>query len=135
MKRVAHEGRKVKPIPPTTPSRFTDRKTSRMNLKPAEDFFFFSLFCFSPFPLNPFFISVLLPFFIPFSFHPLIFYTFFLPSFIYFLILIFVKISFSYLSSDRFITLPSFHPFSIPFSPSSLLLLYFFFLLFPQVRQ
>ena len=43
VKSVAQEGRKVKPILPTTPSRFTDRKTSRTDLtglKPAEDFFF-----------------------------------------------------------------------------------------------
>ena len=42
-KSVAQEGRKVKPIPPPTPSLFTDRKNSRTDqtsLKTAEDFFF-----------------------------------------------------------------------------------------------
>ena len=87
-KSVAQEGRKVKPILPTTPSHFTDRKTSRTNLtnlKPAEDVFFPYLLFFSPIPLNSFFLSVLLSFLIPSSFHPLLFYSFFLPSFIYFL--------------------------------------------------
>ena len=57
MKSVAREGRKVKPILPTTPSLSTDRKTSRTNLtslKPAEDFFLF----FPPFPLNSFFLEI-----------------------------------------------------------------------------
>ena len=85
-KSVAQEGRKGKPIPLPTPSRFTDRKTSRTNLtnlKPAGDFFFsLSLFFFSfppkfPLPFCPSF------FFIIFSFLPLLFYSFFLPSFIY----------------------------------------------------
>ena len=95
VKSVAQEGRKVKPIPPPTPSHFTDRKTSRTDLtdlKPVEHFFF------------PFF-SLLLPFCPGFSF-----YSFFLPSFIYLFILIFVKIPSSYLSSDLFYSffLPSF---------------------------
>ena len=130
---MAQEGRKVKPIPPNTPSRFTDRKTSRTNLthlKPAQDFFFPP-----PFPLNSFFLSVLLSFFIPPSFHLLPF-LFLLPAFFYLLfILIFVKISSSFLSSNIFYCVfhPSFFYFSIPFS-----FLHFFFFfppLFPQRRQ
>ena len=131
VKSVAQEGRKVKPILPTIPSRFTDRKTSRTNLttlKPAEDFFSLS------FPHTSFFLSVVLSFFIPSSFHPLLFYSFFLPSFIYFFILIFVKIPSSYLSSDLyFFFLPS-----IPFlflNPSFILIFFLFFLLFEQVRK
>ena len=96
---MAQEGRKVKPIPATTPSRFTNRKTSRSkltNLKPAEDYFFFP-----PFPLNSFFLSVLLSFSIPFSFHPLP-SLLLLPAFFYCFILIFVKIPSSYLSSNFF---------------------------------
>ena len=80
-KSVAQEGRKVKPILPTTPSWSTDRKTSRTNLtglKPAEDFFFFP----SSFPPE-----FLLPFCPSFFF-----YSFFLPSFIYSFVLIFIKI-------------------------------------------
>ena len=72
-KSVAKEGRKVKPILPTTTSRFTDRKTRRTKLtrlKPAEDFSFFP-----PFPLNSFFLSV----------HISFFYSFFLPSFTFFI--------------------------------------------------
>ena len=122
MKSVAQEGRKVKPIPPTTPSHFTDRKTSRTNLtslKPAEDFFL-------SFPLNSFFLSVLFSFFIPSSFHPLLFHSIFLPSFIFF-ILIFVKIP--HLSSHLFLLLPpSYLPFSMPLFPLSFS---FFFLLSP----
>ena len=130
---MAQEGGKVKPIIPTTPSHFTDRKTSSTNLtglKPAQDFSFFP-----PFPLNSFFLSVLLSFLIPSSFHPLPF-LFLLNAFFYFFVLIFVKIP-SYLSSDLFLSfLPSFFSFSIPFSPSSLLPFFFpFFLFFPQVRQ
>ena len=118
---MAQEGRKVKPILPTTPSRSTDRKTSRTHLtclKPAEDFFFFN-----PFPLNSFFLSVLLSFFIPSSFHPLPF-LFLLPAFFYSFVLTFVKIT-SYLASDlSLFPLPSFLSYSIPFFPPSLL---FFF--------
>ena len=110
----------MKPIPATTPSRCTDRTTSRINLtslKPAEDFFFSP-----PFPLSSFFLSVLLSFCIPSSFHPLLFYSFFLPSFIYYFVLIFDKFPSSYLSSNLFYSffLPSF-PFLFPFSPPSLL--------------
>ena len=140
---MAQEGRKVKPIPATTPSHFTERKTSRTNLtglKPAKDFFFFSLslcFFFPPFPLNSFSLSVLPSFLIPSSFHPLLFYSFFLPSFIYFfilfllkfLLLIFPPIFFmhsSFLPSIPFLLAFSILPFSFIFS---------FFLLFPQVRQ
>ena len=70
VKNVAQEGRKVKPIPPPTHSRITDRKINRTNLtglKRAEDF----PFLFPPFALNSFFLSV------PLSF----FYSLFLPSF------------------------------------------------------
>ena len=119
MKSVPQERRKVKPILPTTPSCFRDRKTSRTNLtglKPAQDFFFTS---FSPEFLLPF---CLLSFFIPSSLHPLLFYYFFLPSFIYSFVLIFVKIP-SNLASDLSLSLlPSFLSFSIPFFPPSLLL-------------
>ena len=129
---MAQEGRKVKPILQTNPSRSTDRKTSRINLtglKPAEDVIF------PPFPLNSFFLSVLLSFF-PSSFHPLLFfYSFLLPSFIYCFLLIFVKIT-SYLASDlSLFLLPTFLPFSIPFFAPSLLLFWFPFLFFPQVRK
>ena len=121
-KSVAQEGRKVKPILPTTPSTFTDRKTSRTNLttlKPAENFFFL----FPPIPLNSFFLSVLPSFFMPSSFHPLSFYSFFLPSFIYFPVLIFVKIPSSYLSSDLFLfLLPAFVRSYLPFLFSSFFL-------------
>ena len=106
-KSVAQEGRKVKPILPTTPSCFTHRKTSRTNLtglKLAEDFFF----SFPPFPLNSFYHSVLLSFF----------YSLFLPSFIYSFVLIFVKTP-SYLASAlSFFLLPSVLSFSIPSFPS-----------------
>ena len=108
-KSVAHEGRKVKPIPTPTPSCFTDRKTSRTDLiclKPAEDFFFYS---FSP--------SVLLYFLIPSSFLPLPFYSFFLPSFIF---------SFNFCYNSFFSFLRSF------FIPSSFLLSFPFLLLFPS---
>ena len=112
----------MKPIIPTTLSDSTDRTTSRTNLtglKSAKDFFF------PPFSLNSCFLSVPLSFFIPSSFHPLLFYYFLLPSFIYCLVLIFVKIP-SYLASDLLYSffLPSF-PFLFPFS----LLPFFFFLL------
>ena len=110
----------MKPILPTTPSRFTDRKTSRTNLtglKPAEDFFF------PPFPLNSFFLSVLLSFCIPSSFHPLPF-LFFLPAFFYlFFCFTFCKnpLFLSFLQSFLFL-IPSFLSFSIPFFHPSLLL-------------
>ena len=76
-KSVAQEGRKLKPIPPHTPSSFTDRKTTKTDLtglKPTEDIFF-------SFSLNSFFLPSFLPSFppsvlpsfrsfsIPFSFH------------------------------------------------------------------
>ena len=125
MKSVAQEGRKVKPIPPTTPSPFTDRKTSRTKLnrlKPAEDNFF------SPFPLNSFFLSVLLSF--SFLFLPSFTFLFLLPAFFYFFALIFLKIS--YLSSNLFkFHLPPFLSFSIPFFPPSLLLFSPLLSLFP----
>ena len=123
MKSVGQEGRKVKPIPPTTASHFTDRKTSRTDLtclKPAEDFFF------SPFQLNSFFLSVLLSFFIPFSFNPLLFYSFFLP-FIYFIILIFVKILL--ILPPIIFVLPSFLPSITFIRPSSLLPFSFFLII------
>ena len=110
----------MKPILPTTPSHSTDRTTSRTNLtglKPAEDFFFF-LSSFPPEFLLPLslFSSFLLP---PILYH---FYVFFLPSFIYFYVLIFVKIP-SYPASDlSLFLLPSFLPF---------LLFYFLFPSFP----
>ena len=127
MKTVAQEGRKVKPILPATPSRFTDRKTSRTNLtglKPAEDFFF----SFPPFHLNSFLLSVLLSFFYSFFLPSFtFFYSFFLPSFIYSSVLIFVKIP-SYLASDlsffrrpSVLSFPFLFPFSLfPFSPPPL---------------
>ena len=117
----------MKPILPTSPSHYTDRKTIRTNLtrlKPAEVVFFF----FPPFPLNSFFLSVLLSFFISSSFHPLLFNSFFLPSFIYFFILIFVKIPSSYLSSNflYFFFLPSSLFLFYSFSLASILLLFIF---------
>ena len=135
-KSVAQEGRKVKPILPTATSHSTDRKTSRTNLtslKPAEDFFF----SISSFPLNSVFLSVLLSFFIPSSFHPLPF-SFLLPAFFY----LFCCFNFclkipSYLASDlSLFLLPSFLSFSIPFFPPSILSFFLpHFLFFPQVRQ
>ena len=106
----------MKPIPPPTPSRFTDRKTSRTDLtglKPAEDFSYFF-----PLLLSP---SSFLSFFL--------FYSFFLPSFLYFFILIFVKIHSSFFPSIFFYSffLPSFLSFSIPFS----FLTFFFLSFFP----
>ena len=147
-KSVAQEGRKVKPILPTTPSRYTDRKTSRTNLtslKPAEDLLFFFSFLFS-FLLSPwipssflsfFLFLILLPFLIPSSFHPLPF-LFLLPAFFYlFCCFNFFKKIPSYLASDiSLFPLPSFLSFSIPFFPPSSF--FFFlppFLFFPQVRQ
>ena len=117
---MAQEGRKVKPLPPTTPSRFTDRKTGRTNLtglKKAEDFFFFPSF--PPKFLLPFCASFFL-------------YSFFLASFTYFIlssclllfVLIFVK-KFLLILPPIFLysySLPSF-PFLFPFS----LLPYIFF--------
>ena len=131
-KSVAQEGRKVKPIVPTIPSRFTDRKTSRTNLttlKPAEEFFFLFSFFFS-FSLPP---KFLLPFYPSFFFLfllPSFTFLFILHAFFYFFILIYVKIP-SFHSSNLFLfLLPSFISFSIPF----------FLLLptpppFPQVKQ
>ena len=110
----------MKPIPPTTSSRFTDRKTSRTNLtrlKPSEVFhFLLSLSSvFLPSPKIP---SSLLSFFLFLFLLPSIlyhFYSFFLPRFIYFFVLIFVK-SPSYLDSDLYsFFLPPF-PFLFPFS-------------------
>ena len=135
-KSMAQEGRKLKPILPTNPSRSTDRKTSRTNLtslKPAEDFFFSFFF----FPLSPWIPSSFLSFFlffIPSSFHPLPF-LFLLPAFFYlFCCFNFCQNIPSYFASDLYsYSLPSF-PFLFPFS----FLPFFFsppFLFFPQVRQ
>ena len=123
MKSLAQEGRKVKPILPTTPSHSTDRKRSRTNLtglKPAEDIFF------SSFPLE--FVLPFCPSFFFYSFFlPLLFYSFFLPSFLYFFILIFVKIpSFFLLIFFSFFLLS----FPSPFPFSLLPFFFFFFLLF-----
>ena len=125
---MAQEGRKVKPILPTTPSRSTDRTTSRTkltSLKPTEDlsfsfFFFPSSFFFPSFPLNSFFLSVLLSFFIPSPFYPLPF-LFLLPAFFYlFCCFNFCQKIPSYLASDlSLFLLPSFLSFSIPFFPPS----------------
>ena len=140
---VAQEGRKVKPILPTTASRSTDRTTRRTNLttlKPAEDDFFSFFFSFfvPSFPLNSFFLSVLLSFFIPSSFHPLPL-LFLLPAFFYlFCCFNFCQKIPSYLASDlSLFLLPSFLSFSIPFFLPSILLLFFLppFLFRPQVRQ
>ena len=130
-KSVAQEGRKVKPILPTTPSHSTERKTSRTNLtgfKPAKDYFFFSSF-------PPEFLLLFCPFFFLFFLPSILylFYYFSLPSFIYSFLLIFVK---KFLILPQIFlysySLPSF-PFLFPFS----LLPFFFvpFLFFPQVRQ
>ena len=127
---MAQEGRKEKPILPTTPSHSTDRKTSRTNLtdlKSAEDFFFFL----SSFP--PEFLLLFCPSFFSLFLLPSIlylFYSFFLPSFIYSVVLIFVKIP-SYLASDlSLFLLPSFLSFSIPFFPPSLLFFFSFLFFF-----
>ena len=138
MKSVAQEGRKVKPILPTTPSCSIDRKTSKTNLnslKPAEDLFYF-LFSFSSF----FFLSFFPPeFLLPLSFFSFIpsfllppilyhFYVFFLPSFIYSVVLIFVK-KFLLILPPIFLysySLPSF-PFPFPFSLLPLWVCSFFF--------
>ena len=121
MKSVAQEGRKVKPILPTTPSRSTDRNTSRTNLtslKPAEDlFFFFFLSVFPPEFLRPFGPS----FFFYSSFLPSFIFLFLLPAFFYlFCCFNFCQKIPSYLASDlSLILLPSFLSFSIPFFPPS----------------
>ena len=127
VKSVAQEGRKVKPIPPLTTSCFTDRKTSRTDLtclKPVEDIFF----SFFPLHLSPScFLSYFL-FFIHSSFLPLLFYSFFLRSIIYFFILSFVKIPSSFLSSNLFLfLLLSYLPFLFYsfFLPTHLLFLFF----------
>ena len=117
-KNVAQEGRKVKPILPTTPSCSTDRTTSRTNLtslKPAEDFFYsFFLSSFPPEFLLPFCPSVFYLVLLPSILY--LFNCFFLPSFIYSFVLIFVKIP-SYLASDlSLFLLPSILPFLFPFS-------------------
>ena len=101
VKSVAQEGRKVKQIPPPTPSCFLvscgTSRTDVTGLKQQKKFFF-------PFPLNSFFL-------------PSFTFLFLLPAFFYFFILIFVKIPSSYLSSNLFLfLLPSFLSFSIPFS-------------------
>ena len=117
-KSLDQEGRKVKPIPPPTPSHFTDRKTSRTNLtslKLTEHFVFKFLL-----PFCPSFFS----------------YSFFLPSFISLFILIFVKILSSLLPSIFSFLLPSFLPLLFySFFLPSLLPFFFFILLFPHVRQ
>ena len=103
-KSVAQEGRKVKPILPTTPAHSTDRTTSRTNLtslKPTEHFFIFFLSSFSP--------------------------EFLLPAFFYLFCCFNYCLIPSYLASDlSLFLLPSFLSFSISFS-----LLPFFFFLFP----
>ena len=131
MKSVAQEERKVKPILPTTPSRSTDRMTSRTtltSLKPTEDYFFF------PFLLSPEFLLPFCPSFFSLFFLPPIlylFYAFLLPSFIYSFVLIFVKIL-SYLAFDlTLFPLPSFLSISIPFFPPSLLFFSSHLSLFP----
>ena len=106
----------MKPILPTTPSHSTDRKTSRTNLsglKPVEDI----SFPFPPFPLNSFVLSVLLSFF----------YSFFLPSFTFFIpsscLLLFILLFYFLLKFLLILPLiflysfflPSF-PFLFPFS-------------------
>ena len=111
-KSVAQEGRKGKTMPPPPPSLFTDRKTSRTDLtslKPAEEFIF--LFKFLLLFCPSFFFLFLLPSFF-------ILYSFFVPSFVYFYILIFIKIPSSFHSSDLFYSLflLSLLSFSIPFS-------------------
>ena len=115
---MAQEGRKVKPILPTTPSLSTDRKTSRTNLtglKPTEDFFF-SFFSLSFCP------EFLLPFCPSFFF-----YSFFLPSFTFFIpsscLLLFIVLFYFWLKFLLILPpiflysffLPSF-PFLFPFS-------------------
>ena len=101
--------------------RSDNRTTSRTNLtslKPAEDFFFSFLSSFPPEFLLPFCPSVFLLFCLPSIL--CLFYSFFLPSFIYSFVLIFVKIP--YLASNlSLFLLPSFFSFSIPFFPPSLL--------------
>ena len=108
--------------PSNHPSCFTHRKTSTTNLtslKPAEDFFFFSfLSSFSPEFLLPFCPSFFL-FLLPSILY--LFYSFFLPSLICF-ILIFVKILSYPASNLSLFLLPSFLSFSIPFFPPSLFL-------------
>ena len=109
----------MKPVPPPSPSCFTDRKASRTDptcLKPGD----------SP-HLNSFFLTVLLSLFIPSSILPLLFNSFFLPSFIYLLIFIFVKILSSFLSSDLF------YSFFLPFIFYSFFLPPFSFSLFHPV--
>ena len=60
-----------------------DNSRNNLNgLKPTEDFFFFILFLFFPFPLNSFFLSLFFFFFIPSSSHPLPFLCL-LPAFFY----------------------------------------------------
>ena len=130
-KSAAQEGRKVKPIHPTTPSRSTDRKTIRTNLtrfKPAENVFFLL----SSFPPESFFLSVLLSFFISSSFHPLLF-LFLLPTFFY----LSFYFNFCWNSFLSFLWscfysffLPFFYSFSIPFFTISLLFFFSFFLFF-----
>ena len=110
---MAQEGRKVKPILPTTPSRSTERKTSRTNLtglKPAEDFFFLSSF-------PP---EFLLPF-CPSSYHPL-------PFFIHSSCLLLFIVLFKFLLKNSFLScLRSF------FIPSSFLP-FLFYSFFPSFR-
>ena len=115
-KSVAQEGRKVKPILPTTPSHSTDRKRSRTNLtglKPAEDIFFFL----RPFPVNSVFWSVLLSFFYSFFLQS---YTLFIPSscLLLFILLFYLLLKFLLILPPIFLYsffLPSF-PFLFPFS-------------------
>ena len=118
----------MKPILPTTPSRSTDRKTSRTNvtsLKPAKDFFFFFLSSFPHELLLPFCPSL----FLYSLFLPSFTFLFLLPAFFYiFFILIFVKIASSYLSDNLFLfLLPS---FLLLFYFTLFVFFFFFFFLF-----
>ena len=114
--------------PPTHHLPFHNRKTSRNNLtglQPVE----YVIFPLSPFPLNSLFLSILLSFFIPSSFHPLFFIPYSCFLLFTFLILIFVKIPSSFLSSNLFLVLlPYFLPFLLySFFLPSLVLFFFFF--------
>ena len=126
---MAQEGRKVKPIPPTTPSPFTDRNTSRTiltSLKPAEDFFFPQLYPRICYYFQPFLLFLFLLPSILYLFH-----SFFLPSFIYCFVLKLLKLllilapTFLYsffLPSFPFLFPFQLLPFSFFFSPVSLFL-------------
>ena len=117
----------MKPILPTTPAHSTDRKTSRTNLtglQPPDDIIF------SPFLYPPEFLPPFCPSFF--------FYSFFLPSFTFFIssscLLLFILL-FQFLLKFLLIlpliflysfSLPSF-PFLFPFSLLSFFFFFFFF--------